>query len=230
MAKPKNLRKSDMVEAALAIIDQEGLDKLTVRRLGSELGISGPTLYHHFRDRDDILYMVVRLVLAQNTVPAFRPTDALDALVEASRASYLARATHPNAIPLFRVEYLWGVFSEWYEYLVGLLEDVGIPTGETVAVLFLLEALITGIAEDNANRVRAEESLLGHEFDGRPRLEKALQADSLMGLPLVDKAVRSLIQGWRGASNGVDSSLTKEAPIATRPSAVSRGSRSRSRR
>ena len=226
MAKPKHLPKGDIAKTALAIIDQEGLDKLTVRRLASELGISGPTLYHHYRDRDDILYTVVRLVMAENSVPASRPPNALDALIEASRASYLARAAHPNAIPLFRVEYLWGVFSEWYEYLVGLLEDVGIPPGETVAVLFLLEALITGIVEDNANRLRAEESLRVHQFDGLPRLEKALQADSLMGVPLVDKAVRSLILGWRVTSTGVDYSLTKESPMTTSTSAVSGGSRS----
>jgi AcrR family transcriptional regulator len=226
VAKPKHLPKGDIAKTALAIIDQEGLDKLTVRRLASELGISGPTLYHHYRDRDDILYTVVRLVMAENSVPASRPPNALDALIEASRASYLARAAHPNAIPLFRVEYLWGVFSEWYEYLVGLLEDVGIPPGETVAVLFLLEALITGIVEDNANRLRAEESLRVHQFDGLPRLEKALQADSLMGVPLVDKAVRSLILGWRVTSTGVDYSLTKESPMTTSTSAVSGGSRS----
>ena len=45
------------LEEALRIIDDEGLDALSIRRLADVLGVKGASLYHHFKDKDDrILY------------------------------------------------------------------------------------------------------------------------------------------------------------------------------
>lgn len=48
---------------ALAIVDAEGLDALTTRRIAKEMGVTSPALYHHFGNKSDLLDQVIRLAL-----------------------------------------------------------------------------------------------------------------------------------------------------------------------
>lgn len=61
MARPTTplLSRALIVEAAVAIIDSEGTDGLSMRRLASALGVRSPSIYHHFRNKDEILGAVV---------------------------------------------------------------------------------------------------------------------------------------------------------------------------
>src|SRR2546428_2486584 len=86
--------------AAVALIDGEGLDALSMRRLGAELGVEAMSLYRHFPSKAALLEAVVARLLAELPVPAptaARWQDAFRALARAYRA-LLTR--HPKAIPL----------------------------------------------------------------------------------------------------------------------------------
>lgn len=58
-----------MLQAALDLIDAEGLEALTMRRLGQQLGRDPMALYRHTANRDDVLDGVVELVLSRLQVP-----------------------------------------------------------------------------------------------------------------------------------------------------------------
>ena len=49
------LSQAQIVSAAIAWIDREGIQAFSMRRLAADLGISGPALYWHFRSRDELL-------------------------------------------------------------------------------------------------------------------------------------------------------------------------------
>lgn len=49
------LRKTDVVDEALRLLDAEGLDQLTMRRLGAALGVQGGALYRHYPNKDALL-------------------------------------------------------------------------------------------------------------------------------------------------------------------------------
>ncbi|MEU3829151.1 TetR family transcriptional regulator [Streptomyces sp. SID486] len=49
------LRKADVVEGALRFLDAEGLDQLTMRRLGAALDVQGGALYRHFPNKEALL-------------------------------------------------------------------------------------------------------------------------------------------------------------------------------
>jgi AcrR family transcriptional regulator len=51
----KGLTQERILEAAFRVIDKEGADALTMRRLGDELGVAAMALYNHFPDRDGLL-------------------------------------------------------------------------------------------------------------------------------------------------------------------------------
>lgn len=63
MGRPAIINKQKVAEAALRLIDEEGLESLSVERIARELGVRGPSLYHHFPDKSAILYEIAKLVL-----------------------------------------------------------------------------------------------------------------------------------------------------------------------
>ena len=68
--KPPVLTEKEILDAALAIIRQEGLDGLSMRRLSRELGRSAMAPYWHVADKRELLDLVTREVLAEVEVPA----------------------------------------------------------------------------------------------------------------------------------------------------------------
>lgn len=73
MARPRTplLSRDGIVAAALALVDAEGLDALSTRRLAAELGVSGPSLYNHVATKDELIDAVVDSVVAGVDVSAF---------------------------------------------------------------------------------------------------------------------------------------------------------------
>lgn len=52
-----------LVDTALRILNAEGIKSLTARRLASEHGVRHPTLYHHFRSKEELLGLVAARLL-----------------------------------------------------------------------------------------------------------------------------------------------------------------------
>jgi AcrR family transcriptional regulator len=48
---PRSARARDIIDAAFAILDEEGADALTMRRLAEDVGMRAPSLYKHFPDK-----------------------------------------------------------------------------------------------------------------------------------------------------------------------------------
>src|SRR5262249_43332556 len=66
----KPLTRQRIVRAALRIMDEEGLQAVSMRRIGRELGVEAMSLYNHVRDKDDILDAICEEVLTEFRVPA----------------------------------------------------------------------------------------------------------------------------------------------------------------
>ncbi|MER7579274.1 TetR/AcrR family transcriptional regulator [Kitasatospora sp. NPDC097691] len=78
MARPRTplLSRERIVVAALRLIDDEGLDALSTRRLATELSVSGPSLYNHFATKDELLDAVVDSVIGEVDLSMFGPSGA----------------------------------------------------------------------------------------------------------------------------------------------------------
>ncbi len=59
--------------AAIALIEREGPEALSMRRLGARLGVEGMALYHHFSGRDELLGAIADELLAP--LDELEPTD-----------------------------------------------------------------------------------------------------------------------------------------------------------
>jgi AcrR family transcriptional regulator len=85
--------------AALDVIDADGLDALTMRRLGRELGVEAMSLYHHVTAKDDVLNGIVDLLLGRVELPGPDGEWQVWARRFASAYREVARE-HPHAFPL----------------------------------------------------------------------------------------------------------------------------------
>jgi AcrR family transcriptional regulator len=76
MAKPTRSRRpldrARVLRAALALLDRDGLEALSMRRLGQALGVEAMSLYGHVAGKEDILDGVADLVVGEFAVPARR--------------------------------------------------------------------------------------------------------------------------------------------------------------
>lgn len=105
MARPRKplLSRDRIVETASALVDAEGLDAVSTRRLAAELGVSGPSLYNHFRNKDEILDAVADAVSAQVDLSMFDESDGRDwreALHDWAVSYRAALAEHPHIVPV----------------------------------------------------------------------------------------------------------------------------------
>jgi TetR/AcrR family tetracycline transcriptional repressor len=63
-------RRSDIVERAVALLDQYGLADLSMRRLAAELGLRPSALYHHFASKQELLAAVADELLERGRRPS----------------------------------------------------------------------------------------------------------------------------------------------------------------
>ena len=78
MARPRSplLSRERIVAAAIALVDAEGLAALSTRRLATQLGVSGPSLYNHFATKDDLLEAVADAVYGALVDAGWPPREA----------------------------------------------------------------------------------------------------------------------------------------------------------
>lgn len=102
MARPRHtlLTRERIVEVAGALVDAEGLEAVSVRRLATELGVAGPSLYNHFATKAEILDAVADAVVAQVDVSYFAGHDWSEALRLWAHSYHAVLSAHPNIVPV----------------------------------------------------------------------------------------------------------------------------------
>ena len=98
MAQP--LSRERILEAALEIVDREGLAALSMRRLGDALGVEAMSLYNHVPNKAALHDGVYEQIL-ESVAPAPKKATWKEHALHQGRALRDALARHPRAIPLF---------------------------------------------------------------------------------------------------------------------------------
>jgi AcrR family transcriptional regulator len=101
MARPRLplLNRQRIVAQAIAIIDADGLEALSTRRLARELNVRAPSLYNHFATKEEILDAAADAIIAEVDLSMFGRDPWPVALASWARAYRAALAAHPNAVP-----------------------------------------------------------------------------------------------------------------------------------
>jgi AcrR family transcriptional regulator len=91
-ARRKALDRSAVVEAAIRVLDAEGLDAVTIRRVAQELGVGAASLYAYVDSKDTLIELVLDHVVGEVDVSGFPNDDPwqeqLKELIRRSRATF----------------------------------------------------------------------------------------------------------------------------------------------
>lgn len=122
--------RSEILAAARALIDRDGWEKLTVRRLAAELGIGTTTLYHHVRDKEDLLLLLLNEYAGRIPRPEL-PHDPGERMVLAASALHAALAAWPWAAEVLTTDGFVAVMGESALWTVETIVDGAIDGGCT---------------------------------------------------------------------------------------------------
>jgi AcrR family transcriptional regulator len=96
----EKLSRDRVIDTALALMDEEGLEAVTMRRVGRELGVEAMSLYNHVEDKEDLLDGICECVLSGFPFP--EPTgDWAENVRRGARAWRDLLKKHPNVVQLF---------------------------------------------------------------------------------------------------------------------------------
>jgi AcrR family transcriptional regulator len=97
------LTRDRVIDAALRVMDEEGLEAVSMRRIAREVGVEAMSLYHHVEDKEDLLDGVCERVMAEFEFP--EPVgDWAEDCRRGARAWRSLLKTHPNVMRLFAEE------------------------------------------------------------------------------------------------------------------------------
>lgn len=140
------LTEAQIRDAALRVIDAEGLQALNMRRLGAELGVRAMALYRHLPNKQAILDGVVDHILGSiGELPA--GLSARETARWFFTSFRRALAAHPNALPLAAsAAFRSGEARDRAEQVVRALQDGGLAPADALETFHILESFTLGFA------------------------------------------------------------------------------------
>ena len=140
------LSRDRILRASLELADGSGVEAVTMRRLGEELGYEAMSLYRHVANKQDLLDGMLDLVLADWELP-----DAEGDWREAVRRSALSvhdglRQHRWAARLLMTGSHMRPARLRYMECLLGRLREAGFDAGRTYHLYHLLDGYIFGFS------------------------------------------------------------------------------------
>jgi AcrR family transcriptional regulator len=144
-AEAPGLNREAVIQAALAMLDEVGVEGLSMRALADRLGVKAASLYWHLRDKEQLLELVVEAVLDRVTVPISPPawrsqvTTACDELSQFLREHQAAATVVLSCLPVVQR-------SRLTRELARLLAAAGLREAEGAAFTLVIEAVASAFA------------------------------------------------------------------------------------
>jgi len=140
------LSRDRILRAALELVDDAGIESLTMRKLGQVLGFEAMSLYNHVANKDDVLDGIVDLVLAETEPPA--PGGDWETAVKTSAVSVheVLRDHNWAAKLLMSPERIRPARLRYMDSLLGRLRKAGFSADTTYHAYHVLDGFIFGFS------------------------------------------------------------------------------------
>jgi AcrR family transcriptional regulator len=139
------LQRTEIVDAALQLLDDEGLGALTMRRLGGELGVEGMALYRHFPNKDALVDAVAAHLLDLVELPDPETSPWRRGVHDVANSYRAVALAHPIAFRLLATRRVFDArLFDIGQCLLRLLERGGIGGTAGVRTYHTLIGLVQG--------------------------------------------------------------------------------------
>jgi AcrR family transcriptional regulator len=122
------LTREAVVDAALRVLEREGADGLSMRRVAEELGTGPASLYWHVASKDELVNLLIDRVASEIEVPPPDPARWEDQLKEWMLQAWQIFERYPGVagLTLGRVP-VGPNLVRWTEWMLALLRGAGVP-------------------------------------------------------------------------------------------------------
>lgn len=159
----KQARRRQIIDAAIAVVADQGFQKTTIKQIATEAGVADGTIYNYFKNKDDILMGIIeRLSEAESREMSFAQAEHVDFQTFMSTFVSHRMAEMNSNFQTFKV----------------ILPETIIDAELSRRVYDQVYAPMFGIAEDYFDQLMARDEVEGQD----PALLSRLFAAPLLGL------------------------------------------------
>ncbi len=156
------LTRERILDVALSLVDREGIEAFSMRRLAKELGVDPMAVYYHVPNKRGLLTQLIKKVFSEMRVPVSESTGHPESWYERVRAwarafRDLARA-HPKLVPQLAAypEAAAEATLESTEELYAALEASGMPPKMIVSAVGVVVDYVNGFTLADASGALGE--------------------------------------------------------------------------
>lgn len=145
------LTRERVLSAAVDLVDERGLDALTMRELGARLGVEAMSLYNHVSNKDDIIDGMVDLVVSEIELPS-DASDWKSAMRSRAISAHSVFSRHPWASALIDSRQSSGPARLRYlDRVLGTLRRAGFTLESAARAFSLLDSYVYGFRMQQLN-------------------------------------------------------------------------------
>jgi AcrR family transcriptional regulator len=209
-----SIRRQQIVDAAVALADAEGLQSVSMRRLAEQLGLGTMTLYSYVSGKDELLDLMRDEVSREMLVPEPLPADWREALRDIATRTRVAIEAHPWALdaeprrPRRRINTMRHI-----EQSLSVVEMLGVDPKAGAAVLMAVDDYVVGHCVRKRARQRLMAAMEAPAFDAEvaaaidagelPRLKRVFARRGRRG-PLGIPPATEFDQGLEWVLDGIE--------------------------
>ena len=196
-----------IVEAAVAYVDQHGIEALTLRSLGAEIGAHHTALYRHFRSKEDLASAMFDYVVGEiGTKIAIGPSEPLERIRNIAIVTRDALHQHPALVGVIVTSRDSAASSSLQELIKVVLSDMralGVPENELATKYQVIESYVFGsalfdysgapnhLAERKKRLAASDKTVFKSASGSESSIDKHNEAAFVVGLDLILAGLKS---------------------------------------
>lgn len=202
------LDRRRIAQTALTLIDELGIEQLSMRRLGAALGVEAMALYHYFHNKAELVAGIKDHLLDQLEAQVPANSMPLDRVRSTFVALRRIAIDHPDLFPsMGSATFVSERALAYYERLMNSMFEAGLNAEQSARYFRLLSNFTVGAGIAEVGR-RAEDGANGRSIEGReasypkvlqvaPHLEEAGKLEAIFGfgLDLIFASLRAELSG-----------------------------------
>jgi AcrR family transcriptional regulator len=193
------LTREQIVRAAIELLDAEGVEGLSMRRLGKRLGSAATAVYWHVKSKDDLVVLAGNEVWGEIELPDLTEVGWRTAAATMARDLYAMLTRHPWLVTTMSTHHLYGPGKARHDdHLLGVYEAAGftgvdVDNAATAVFAFVLGTALGEVAEAT-RRTRLRRDGVSEEEQLRDTIARVREI--AMQFP----RLRARIEAWEDAA------------------------------
>jgi TetR/AcrR family tetracycline transcriptional repressor len=153
------LTREAIVDAALGLLDREGLDALSMRRVATEMETGAAALYRHVANKDELLDLLLDRVIGEIEVPPPDPERWTEQLKDVGRQARAVMMGHRDVVRISMGRFPAGPNGlRVAEGLLAILRAGGLPDRLAATANHLITVVVNAFALEDAEPLGGREA------------------------------------------------------------------------